>query len=249
MTAGGKTNEHNGELSFGRLLKTLRNRKELDLKTISDETRIAVGTLRLLEAEAYEKLPDEVFVKGFLRAYANMLGTDANRIIQSYLVGRHQYFQSIQFENSLARTGKSFWPHLMLSAGLFACIIVASVAILKNHNDNQEPDVNTSKLEKIEITNTASTDTADIQSPTIQEEVRADQLLQINAVEETWLKIIIDNQDPKQYSLNPGDHLELKATAGFNLLIGNATGVQIRLNNRPIAVDGRHGQVVTLKLP
>ena len=56
-------------------------------------------------------------------------------------------------------------------------------------------------------------------------------------------------QKPNEYYLNPGDQVELEATLGYNLFIGNAGGIRLLLNSEPIEVPGKSGQVVNLKIP
>ncbi|MGA8281569.1 MAG: RodZ domain-containing protein, partial [Desulfobacterales bacterium] len=73
--------------------------------------------------------------------------------------------------------------------------------------------------------------------------------LTIDTIEETWLKIIVDDQQAKQYRLNPGDHIELEGSRNFNLLIGNAAGIRLGLNGKAVALPGKSGQVVNLQLP
>jgi cytoskeletal protein RodZ len=77
----------------------------------------------------------------------------------------------------------------------------------------------------------------------------APQALAVLAVEETWLKVITDNQRPVEYLLKPGQKVALEGQSGFNLLIGNATGLKLTFNGRPVKVPGKSGQVVTLQLP
>jgi cytoskeletal protein RodZ len=73
--------------------------------------------------------------------------------------------------------------------------------------------------------------------------------LQIQAHEETWLQVKVDDRDAKSYQLQPGANLELQATSGFELLVGNAGGITLVLNDLPLPPLGRSGRVVTLKLP
>jgi hypothetical protein len=73
--------------------------------------------------------------------------------------------------------------------------------------------------------------------------------LTIDTIEETWLKIIVDDQQAKQYRLNPGDHIELEGSRNFNLLIGNAGGIRLGLNGKAVALSGKSGQVVNIQLP
>jgi hypothetical protein len=73
--------------------------------------------------------------------------------------------------------------------------------------------------------------------------------LQIVAHEKTWLKVIIDDQDSEEFKLSPGDRRELNASAGFDLLIGNAGGVALTLNGKSVPIQGNSGQVVNIHLP
>ena len=63
------------------------------------------------------------------------------------------------------------------------------------------------------------------------------------------MKIIVDNESSQKYDLKAGEDLKLEANSNFSLLIGNAGGVKITLNDKPIAVSGKSGEVVNLDLP
>ena len=80
-------------------------------------------------------------------------------------------------------------------------------------------------------------------------EPRAKQRISIQVVEDTWLKVIVDSLRTNEYSLEPGDTLELDADKEFSLLIGNATGIRLSFNGKPVSVPGKSGQVVTIQLP
>ena len=54
-------------LSFGRYLQAIRLEKKISLEEVSAQTRIGLSSLSMIEQEDIERLPDEVFVKGFLR--------------------------------------------------------------------------------------------------------------------------------------------------------------------------------------
>jgi transcriptional regulator with XRE-family HTH domain len=249
LAAGGQTNEHSEELTFGRLLKTLRAEKGLELKTVSAETKIAVSTLRLLEEEAYDKLPDNVFVKGFLRAYAGVLGTSPEALVQNFLAGRHHFNETLRYEASRTESNRSPWQWLILAAGLLVCILYASISAIKTPSTGTAPETDVSRVEKNVQAGIDTLSETDVQRPTETPEPQTGYLLEINAVEETWLKVIVDRLDTREYLLNPGDSLELTATSGFNLLIGNATGINLKLNHQPVTLDGKDGQVITRKLP
>jgi len=74
-------------------------------------------------------------------------------------------------------------------------------------------------------------------------------ILTVSATEHTWLKVVTDQGIPAEYNLKAGEHLKLEARSTFNLLIGNAGGVKLNLNNKPVNVPGKRGEVVNLHLP
>jgi cytoskeletal protein RodZ len=67
--------------------------------------------------------------------------------------------------------------------------------------------------------------------------------------ERTWIKIYVDDGDPKEYIFNPGNRHEWKARKGFDLIIGNADGIDLEFNGEKIENLGAPGQVVRLVFP
>jgi cytoskeletal protein RodZ len=57
----------------------------IDLEIIAQETKINLKTLESIEDEALEKLPALVYLKGFLRGYAQSLGLDPQKVVEGYV--------------------------------------------------------------------------------------------------------------------------------------------------------------------
>jgi cytoskeletal protein RodZ len=74
-------------------------------------------------------------------------------------------------------------------------------------------------------------------------------VLRARAVERTWLSITIDETRVREYLLRPGQEMEWRARSSLNVIIGNAAGVQLYLNERPLKPLGERGKVVNLTLP
>jgi cytoskeleton protein RodZ len=74
-------------------------------------------------------------------------------------------------------------------------------------------------------------------------------LLTAEVRETTWVKIALDQGDPKEYIFQPGSRAQWKAQEGFELFIGNAGGIALEFNGKKIDNLGRHGKVIHLKLP
>ncbi len=73
------------ELYRGKTLKQIRERIGIELQMISKETKISLKVLECIEEEAFENLPALVYLKGFLKGYAQSLGLDPSKVVEEYL--------------------------------------------------------------------------------------------------------------------------------------------------------------------
>lgn len=71
-------------LTLGEKLKKLRLQYRMSYTDIAKATRIQAKYLEALENGEYEKLPAEVYVRGFLRSYARYLGLDEEAFLKLY---------------------------------------------------------------------------------------------------------------------------------------------------------------------
>jgi len=59
---------------FGTFLRDERERQSASLADIAEKTKLSISSLKLLESGQLGDLPSEVFVRGFVKAYAQSLG-------------------------------------------------------------------------------------------------------------------------------------------------------------------------------
>jgi cytoskeleton protein RodZ len=237
-------------LSFGRYLKTVRLEKGIDLEEVAEETKVGMDYLLLIEKEDHDRLPASVFVKGFLRAYAQAIGADGEEVVKLYTASRQTFEDTAEFDADIIRAGQAFWPRLLIFLGLFLGIIVMSVFVISIVNDRPAGDDS-----KLNVPKEINRDRPfkDVPEPNVVNKqfnnVSEKLLLKLVTVEDTWMKITVDRQSPREYSLRPGDLLEFEASLGYNILIGNAAGVQLTLNGKPVEIMGKHGQVKHVQIP
>lgn len=84
MLKNGFVKKNVGTLTLGERLNKLRSEKRITLGEVSKSTRIQIKYLEYLESGHFEKLPADVYVKGFLRSYAQYLGIDENYLVKLY---------------------------------------------------------------------------------------------------------------------------------------------------------------------
>jgi len=65
----------------------------------------------------------------------------------------------------------------------------------------------------------------------------------------TWLKISVDKGKELEYLLHTGEQVRWQARSSFSLLVGNAAGLKLFLNDKPLKPLGQKGQVVGISLP
>jgi cytoskeletal protein RodZ len=78
--------------SFGETLRRERELRQISLREIAEATKINLRYLDALERDDFRHLPGGVFNKGFVRAYAQFIGIDAESMVTAYLEedGRQQ---------------------------------------------------------------------------------------------------------------------------------------------------------------
>lgn len=68
-------------------------------------------------------------------------------------------------------------------------------------------------------------------------------------VEETWVRVNLDDAPPREISFLPGDALTWKASRQIALRIGNAGGASLFYNGEPLPPLGFSGEIVDLRFP
>ena len=69
----------------GKLLLEIREHRNVDLRDVSNHTKISLMNLRYIEAMQYEELPAPVYIRGFLREYAKYLHLPPKLVVDSYI--------------------------------------------------------------------------------------------------------------------------------------------------------------------
>jgi hypothetical protein len=79
-SSGNEIDEAGQELSAGMRLRIARNKKKMSLDQISTRTRIPIQHLRNIEESNYSLLPSPVYVIGYSRQFAQMVGENSTEI-------------------------------------------------------------------------------------------------------------------------------------------------------------------------
>ena len=286
------------EPGIGELFRRGRERLGLSVEQVVEITRLRKHFVEALENEDWDNLPSGVFVRGFIKAYAQVIGLDEKKALSLY--ERSSHAESLS-PKPLAKTSRARVGPILFLAILLVGIAVLILWILYPFSINsplqpvmepssepqgeppvahnaEEPEpgkpkeeIETEKaLESPEVKPTETpqkAQTPEVDSsafeakeqpaPTFEgaegepEEIpdQTQFVLTGHVKERTWIRICVDDQEPKEYIFQAGSRPQWKGVHGFNILIGNAAGIAFDFNGETYENLGELGKVVRLKLP
>ena len=106
--------------NFGSYLKHERELRGVPLEEISGTTKIHIRFLRALEENSFDELPGEVFIKGYIRSYANTIGSDVEEMLNIY-----KESAELRDQKNLPQEASSFsiQPKTLLAYGLSVLVV------------------------------------------------------------------------------------------------------------------------------
>lgn len=230
-------------MSFGPYLRGLRQQKGIFMEAVAAEIKISLHQLEQIEAEDHDRLPDDVFVRGILRSYARFIGVDENDIIDRYMICRRALGKSPRSLPGQSKERRKFKPGASLLLGILLILIVMSVLYMVYETSLPSSSLMTQeRIGEASAVHQAHRLSFQDGNPDVFR-------LELAATEKTWVKIHPDEEEPLEYILYPMDHIELAISRRVRLQIGNAAGLNIRLNEQSVTVPGKSGETVTLDLP
>lgn len=252
--------------SFGEYLKNLREEKGVSLEEIAEKTKIALTNLELLESDRYELLPPRVFVKGFIKSYVQELGLEADEVIEKFEefskegelpdYGQEEHPLFHQKPPAGSFIGSTLFTAVLTAAGMLALgiLLVTAVSRLPGLYGGGEENAPVVRPAGPEISEEAVEPSS---SPVTGESTFTDapptlagkKVLEIRAVDRTWLRIRSDSDPPRELTMSKGDTETFTAKKEFHIQTGNAGGIRVRFHGKEIPVLGDRNQTLSLTLP
>src|SRR5262245_46658980 len=251
---------------LGEHLRALRSRAGGSLGDMAVETRVGERYLRELESGARDELPAPVFVKGFIKAYCAYLGVPADEALALYDRERGVPAPGVS-RASRALPGKGWAGHPLAISTALVVIFGAGLIALRLGSQpvptrSSEPvaasrapdpaarDIAPSAAASQVIPAVAATSTSSEPAPIASTAAPETQKLVVRAMEPTWIRVQMGEGRVVEELLAAGARREWTSDRRFVLTIGNAGGIEIALNGRPLPSLGARGAVIhRLSLP
>src|SRR6187455_462712 len=71
--------------TFGARMREQRERQQVALSTIAEQTKIKVSLLEALEQDDVSHWPSGIFRRAFIRAYAHAIGLEPDVVVREFL--------------------------------------------------------------------------------------------------------------------------------------------------------------------
>lgn len=243
--------------SLGVELRKQREIRGVTLKEIADATKISRRYLEALEQDDYATLPPPVFTRGFVREYARYLGLNAEEMAVRYgqAVGVRPETSETPVAPPVERGKKEErLPFVRIDRNFvaFAVLLVVFSAVmwwLGAHSGESSRTPRTSSapapvpavapaVAPVVPTEPVVSSTASASSPDKLE-------LDVKVIEDTWVILQVDGQPALNQVLREGETRKLEAENEIRFeVVGNAGGLELTLNGRPIPSIGPRGKVV-----
>lgn len=258
--------------TVGEFLRRVREQKGVPLEHIVKVTKIRETYLKAIEENNKSTLPGESYYKAFLRSYANCLGIDYGELKKQFFSETVTDKKAVRKTETLTY-GKEdlskkdinifkiqtiydkIWGDKAVRIGIIILLFIGSLYIIssKKSKENDEKDENLlkeeAKRENKKESNgmnpvkqdTTVTSNSEKQVPAQEKEKTF--TLTATGLDTTWMRIRIDDKDTYELFIKPEEKKIWNAVQKFELKLGDAGGVKIKINNREVPPLGKRGHV------
>ncbi len=244
---------------IGEQLSTARRRLGLSTTDVADRLRIRAMFVEALEREEWATIGEFVYVRGFLKNYAKLLGLDAQALAQQL---SSEYAPEVAAPrptlDALAGSGLSsvradgepqtrhWFPWVMgsLTAIAAALVIMVGVSLVGSFSSaNRQPSTETQPMAQSTIA------AMPLVPPPQNMETSADGQpsdgvnLRLQLTQPSWLSVSVDGRRVVYETLPAGTVREFHGVREITLRAGNAGGVVAKIDGRDLGALGHAGQV------
>jgi cytoskeleton protein RodZ len=253
--------------SIGDTLRRERLRRGLKLEQVAAQTKIGSHLLRAIEENRFDRLPGGLFTRSFLRQYTHVLDLNEDDIIASL----KQFEEpSIPVPEPPRQFKPSHLPH-MPTIGWFVVVTFACGGIYAVWENGRrslpetdliaqgavahgERAVSNHKAPQVAPADRYSEGKAEDVAPARHASQgdfssgEAVMRVTFAASEPVWLAIKSDGINAYSGTLQGQESKEFDASTEMTVLVGNAGGLAVSVNGKPVALTGARGEVRSLVL-
>lgn len=233
-------------MTIGQRLAERRRKLDLTLRDVEDDLRIRLKYLEAIEADAFDELPGEAYVKGILRAYASYLGLDPDAVVREYEEATARPEPPI----ILTKVAALRSPSALVLAVLVALLALAAVwlVIPERPSQPQLPVAPTDSLAPtatppptqpatgtpIETTGATTAPAAEATASAASRPYRV--TIAVVGDDACWVLLRANGRTFLARTLRPGDIVSIDLTSSARLQLGRPAAVRLAIDGRAVDV-------------
>ncbi|MCF4967047.1 helix-turn-helix domain-containing protein [Nostoc sp. CMAA1605] len=251
-------------LEISRDLRKIREEKSIRIEEVAIKTNIRLAFLKALDTGYFDELPEPIYVQGFIRRYADILGLDGSAIANSFNVNASSSPESpkdVNLKHEDTNVDKKpkiriplVVPYVVLigvaCTGLIYILnpklIAESSASKKGSSSTQVEQVSPSSQESPSSDQTVADVPTPITtaSPLLPEITNNSNLkITLELQGESWLQVKADGKTEFVGNLTKGERRTWVAQKELTVRSGNAGAVLVAVDNQPAQPLGGQGEV------
>jgi len=228
--------------SVGSYLRDLRIARGLSLEEVARATRVASYYLEALEGEYWTRLPAPAFTKGFIRAYCQMLGEPPDEALSRYGAALREVSPPAAASPGPPATGKLSRRPVLVSLALLVTFGLGLFLVSLGFREARAPEPKAAPpAPSVSPPTVSATPSPPAEAPA---ETPARSRLVAHATEPTWVRVQLSDAQVVEELLPAGATREWLSDQRFVLTVGNAGGLSLELNGRPLPPLGARGEVI-----
>lgn len=227
--------------TVGELLRAEREKKGLSIKEIETAISIRALYINAIEEGNYTIVPGEVYLKGFIRNYANYLGLDGKEMVASYRLAQQPVVPNIvdtpvepPMETRTSTNNNS--KKLLIISILAICVAGSAWWVLGNQTPAKEPleakQVQPAPVPTVPI----ATQPVAVQNNPV--------VIVAKYTEKCWTSVVADGKQIYEGTPQNGETITWEAQKNLTITAGNASGIDITYNGQSMGKLGQKGEVL-----
>lgn len=251
---------------IGDNLRAEREKQNLTIRDIEKGTSIRALYIEGIEKGDYAQLPGDVYIKGFIRNYANFLKLDADALVKQYVEETHpesvkpKLKEENREENKADNkaktapakpfaTGSDFKErvehshrrqNIILLAVTILVVAAGAVYLFGFADSDKSSKAPVQPTQSAQPVQTVTVDKAN------QEPAPKVSGVELNATftDRCWVSVKVDGKDVFEGTMEKGKTESWKGKENVAIVAGNAGAVTLKLNGQDLGKAGKDGQVI-----
>jgi transcriptional regulator with XRE-family HTH domain len=254
---------------FAEFLSASREAKGITLQQIASRTKIDLKYLKAIESGNFGILP-ELYIRAFIKEYAQFVELDPDETIRKFDLAKKGILDQPELEmrgdaaeaphpvpepkydtttaphlksdqsadNQPSTLRKDYRIYIVAVSSAIAILILAYFLLFRNSAD----EILTEQAYKEAVTG----ERYELAKPKPEETFISEDdslKLTITTNDRVWLKVLKDNIEVFRNFRDAKTTLNVRAFKEFRVVVGNAAFVSMKLNNKPLILVGKKGEI------